>query len=145
MRPRHPSRLAVAGRQRDAQQRRNFFTAKHIVHSRIDAWSHIGPEDRLQFAARRSLQGLVGMLRNPPLEGRYVPKPDWFNASRPFGHELSDRWLMFQEAAVTLEAIMRLRRLQAVLMPCWFDCHAHRHDESGQPQQTEQLAFCATP
>ncbi len=77
-----------------------------------------------KFVNQMMLSTLVSTLPNPPLEGHYVPNPDWTDASGPFGRELPDRWVDFQEAAVVYHMIARLKTFRALLAPCWFDCHA---------------------
>lgn len=79
---------------------------------------------KFKFVNQTQLAALVQTLPNPPLEGNYVPDPDWTHASGPFGRELPDRWLTFQEAVVLFDMIAHLRTFRAILMPCWFDCHA---------------------
>ncbi len=81
---------------------------------------------RFKFVNQTSLAPLIVSLPNPPLEGKYVPDPDWRDASGPFGRELPDHWLTFREAAVIFDMIMRLKGFHAILGPYWFDCHACR-------------------
>lgn len=79
---------------------------------------------RFKFVNQKLVGEMATIIPDPPLEGNHVPDPDWTHASGPFGRELPDRWLSFQEAAVVFDMIVRLKGFFAVLMPCWFDCHA---------------------
>ena len=83
---------------------------------------------RFKFVNQTSLTPLILSLPNPPLEGNYIPDPDWRDASGPFGRELPDHWLTFQDAAVIFDMIMRLKGFHAILGPYWFGCHACRSE-----------------
>lgn len=81
---------------------------------------------RFKLVNQTVLPALAASLPNPPLEGKYVPEPDWTHASGPFGRELPDRWLDFEEIAVIFDMITRLKEFQTLAASCWFDCHAWR-------------------
>lgn len=63
-------------------------------------------------------------IPNPPLEGLYVPKPNWKHASGPFGRELpGSRWLDFQEISQAWEMTRKLHSYRTAAWT-WYDCHA---------------------
>ncbi len=63
-------------------------------------------------------------MPNPPLEGTYVPRPNWAHASGPFGRELmGPHWLDFREVAVAFDSLMKLRSYRTMAWT-WYDCHA---------------------
>ena len=64
-------------------------------------------------------------LPNPPLEGNYVPQPNWTHASGPFGRELPGEWYTFQTIASQFSMIEELKAAGGMIQPwVWFDCHA---------------------
>lgn len=62
-------------------------------------------------------------IPNPPLEGAYVPRPDWTHASGPFGLELPGPWLSFGDLAEAWAMAQRLRGYRTAAWT-WYDCHA---------------------
>jgi FkbM family methyltransferase len=63
-------------------------------------------------------------LPDPPLEGRYVPRPEPHHWSGPFGRELpGDRWFSFEEIRALHETI-HLLWTYGTLITGWMDCHA---------------------
>jgi FkbM family methyltransferase len=61
---------------------------------------------------------------NPPLEGTYVPKPDWRHTSGPFGRELpGPAWLSFNEIKDLFQTLLEIKRHRTVGWT-WYDCHA---------------------
>jgi FkbM family methyltransferase len=64
-------------------------------------------------------------IPNPPLEGNYVPKPNWTYASGPFGRELPGEWYNFQTIAHQFKMVEELKNAGGMMQPwAWFDCHA---------------------
>jgi len=63
-------------------------------------------------------------LPDPPLEGRYVPRPSTHHWSGPFGRELpGSRWFPLEEIVAIYDTLHRLWELET-LITGWLDCHA---------------------
>jgi FkbM family methyltransferase len=102
-----------------------FISAECHTFEPIEVLSELGYH-HFKFVNQTMLSPLISTIPNPPLEGNYVPDPDWSGASGPFGRELPDHWLTFDEATEIFGMIMRLKTFRAILAPYWFDCHAAR-------------------
>jgi FkbM family methyltransferase len=112
----------LRGLQRSGQ-RPTFISAEVHSFEPVQIIRDIG-YSRFKFVNQKLLGDLVGLLPNPPLEGVHVAEPNWIHASGPFGRELPDQWLDFEQAREVFGMISRLRTMSAILGPCWFDCHA---------------------